>query len=195
MSGVWQSTDSVYTEAGGSASAALTTPAPGSVLAGSSVTFTWTPANGATAYQLWLGTTGVGSQNLGVINPVPDTSTSIAATGLPTGGATLYARLWSDVNAAWVSKDYTFTESGGATEVELSWDAPASSADPVAGYNIYRAPSGSSTFQLLNSTIDTATTYVDSTVQAGQTYDYMVESVDRSDVQSLPSNEATATIP
>src|SRR6185312_3863943 len=45
---------------------ALTSPAPGSVLPGSSVTFIW--SGGATRisqYQLWLGTTGPGSENVG----------------------------------------------------------------------------------------------------------------------------------
>jgi fibronectin type 3 domain-containing protein len=79
--------------------------------------------------------------------------------------------------------------------VSLSWDAPASSSDPVAGYNIYRSLSGSSAYELLNSSVDTATTYVDNTVQAGLTYDYIVESVDASGVESAPSNMIVVSIP
>ncbi len=79
--------------------------------------------------------------------------------------------------------------------VNLSWDAPTSSADPVAGYNIYRSPSGSSTYALLNSAGDTATTYVDSTVQTGLTYDYIVDSVDASGVESVPSNMIVVSLP
>src|SRR6185437_13775415 len=45
---------------------ALTSPAPGSVLPGSSVTFIWSGAGrGNSQYQLWLGTTGPGSENVG----------------------------------------------------------------------------------------------------------------------------------
>jgi hypothetical protein len=79
-------------------------------------------------------------------------------------------------------------------EVDLSWDAPTSSPDPVAGYNVYRSPSGASSYQQLNSSVVTQTTYADTTVQAGQNYDYIVESVDASGVTSVPSNTANATL-
>jgi hypothetical protein len=84
-----------------------------------------------------------------------------------------------------------------AYEVNLTWDAPSSSSDPVAGYNVYRSPSGGTSYQQLNTTVLplTPTTYVDTTVQDGQTYDYIVESVDASGVTSAPSNMASVTIP
>ena len=50
-------------------------------------------------------------------------------------------------------------------------------------------------YQLLNSSPDPQTTYVDSTVQTGVTYDYVITSVDSSGLESAPSNEVTATIP
>jgi hypothetical protein len=82
-----------------------------------------------------------------------------------------------------------------AYEVNLSWSAPTSSADPVAGYNIYRSPSGSSSYAQLNSSVLTQTSFVDTTVQNGQTYNYIVESVDSSGATSSPSNMASATTP
>jgi fibronectin type 3 domain-containing protein len=84
---------------------------------------------------------------------------------------------------------------GNPHEVDLTWNAPSGSADPVAGYNVYRTPSGSSTYQRLNSSVDAATTYADTTVQSGSTYDYIVTSVDTSGVESAPSNMIGATIP
>jgi hypothetical protein len=81
------------------------------------------------------------------------------------------------------------------SEVVLTWQAPSSSTDPIAGYSIYRSTGGSAAYQLLNSSVDTQTTYVDSTVQAGLTYDYIVESVDSSGVESVPSNEVGAAVP
>jgi hypothetical protein len=81
-----------------------------------------------------------------------------------------------------------------AHEVDLSWDAPASSPDPVAGYNIYRA-TGSGSFVLINSSPDSTVVYVDSTVVSGATYSYEVKSVDSSGVESVPSNQITVTIP
>ena len=79
-------------------------------------------------------------------------------------------------------------------EVDLSWSAPSSSTDPVVGYNIYRAL-GSGSFQLMNTSRDTQTTYVDNTVISGSAYNYMVKSVDSSGVESVPSNQFAVTIP
>jgi hypothetical protein len=89
----------------------------------------------------------------------------------------------------------TGTGIAASYSVDLSWDAPSSSPDPVAGYNVYRSPSGSSMYQLLNSTVDSQVTYVDATVEDGQTYDYIVESVDSSGNQSVPTSPIAVTIP
>ena len=89
------------------------------------------------------------------------------------------------------------TGTGTATsyQVNLSWDAPASSPDPVAGYNVYRAPSGSTLYQLVNPSVESLTAYVDTTVVAGSSYDYIVESVDASGVASVPTSPVLVTIP
>jgi Domain of unknown function (DUF4082)/Abnormal spindle-like microcephaly-assoc'd, ASPM-SPD-2-Hydin len=81
-----------------------------------------------------------------------------------------------------------------AGQVDLTWSAPSSSADPVAGYNVYRAI-GSGAFQLVNSSMDRATTYVDTGVVSGDTYNYIVKSVDTSGVESVPSNEIAVSVP
>jgi len=82
-----------------------------------------------------------------------------------------------------------------AYTVNLTWDAPTSSPDPVAGYNVYRSPSGAGDYQQLNSSAVTQTAYADTTAQNGQNYDYIVESVDASGITSVPSNVATLSIP
>jgi len=79
--------------------------------------------------------------------------------------------------------------------VNLTWNAPASSSDPVVGYHVYRETSGGTAFQLLNSSVNVPTTYADTTVQSGQTYVYAVTSVDASGVESSDSNLFTVTIP
>jgi hypothetical protein len=112
------------------------------------------------------------------------------AAGAATGQMTITSN--SSTNGTSV---ITLSGTGTSPEVDLSWDAPSSSADPIEGYNAYRAPSGSSMYTLLNSSIDTEATYVDNAVQSGQTYDYIVTSVDYSGVESTPSNTFTVTIP
>ena len=82
-----------------------------------------------------------------------------------------------------------------AHSVTLTWDAPASSPDPVAGYNIYRTTGSSTAYQLLNTGLDAQKTYVDYGVQGGLTYTYIVRSVDAQGVESAPSNTTNATIP
>jgi hypothetical protein len=87
-------------------------------------------------------------------------------------------------------------EAATAYSVDLTWAAPSSSPDPVAKYNIYRTPSGSSSYQLMGTVSNTQLAYTDSSsVDSGQTYDYIVESVDSSGNESVPSNMASVTIP
>lgn len=82
----------------------------------------------------------------------------------------------------------------GQYVVNLNWDAPSSSPDPIAGYDIYRSIQGSSSYQMINSS-GMKTMYIDNSVQSGSIYSYLVKSVDGAGVQSGPSNTASATIP
>ena len=108
INNVWQYIDYTFTESGAPAPATLASPASGSQFGGSSVSFSWNPGTGVTAYELELGTTGIGSFNL--YNSGQVTATSVTVNGLPVAGAKVYARLWSYVSNAWQYIDYTFTE-------------------------------------------------------------------------------------
>jgi fibronectin type 3 domain-containing protein len=80
-------------------------------------------------------------------------------------------------------------------EIDLSWDPPASSADPVAGYNVYRSTGGGGSFTRLNASPDSQATYTDTAVQSGSTYVYEVKSVDASGVESGASNQISLSVP
>ncbi len=80
-------------------------------------------------------------------------------------------------------------------EVKLSWDPPGSSAVAVTGYHVYRSSGNSGSYQLLNSSAVSATTYADTTVQGGQAYAYVVKSVDASGAESPASNTTNVSIP
>jgi fibronectin type 3 domain-containing protein len=84
---------------------------------------------------------------------------------------------------------------GVSHEVDLTWNAPTASTDPVAGYNVYRVISGGATYQQLNTSVLTQTSYADGAVVSGQTYTYIVKSVDATGVSSPPSNAFSALIP
>jgi hypothetical protein len=76
--------------------------------------------------------------------------------------------------------------------VSLSWTASTST---VVGYNVYRGRQSGGPYAVLNSAADASTTYTDSTVQAGQTYYYVVTAVDSSGNESVNSNQAQAVVP
>lgn len=76
--------------------------------------------------------------------------------------------------------------------VALTWNA---SSSQVIGYNIYRRLGSTGSYARLNPSITTVTSYTDTAVQSGQTYDYVTTAVDASNVESAYSNEATASIP
>jgi hypothetical protein len=80
--------------------------------------------------------------------------------------------------------------SGRQHSVTLSWKASTSA---VAGYNVYRR--GSSGLIKINSLPVTGASYVDSTVQAGQTYYYMTRAVSSKGTESTPSNEVRVDVP
>jgi hypothetical protein len=154
--------------------------------------------------------------------PVTVNSATLTGTGYSISGATLPMTLNSNQSAT-LSVQFDPTVTGAAAgqltitsnssvnptaaislsgtgmsasySVSLSWNAPAGTTDPVAGYNIYRAPNGGTAYQLLNSSTESQASFTDTAVQAGQIYNYIVESVDASGVESVPSNMASVTIP
>jgi len=142
--------------------ASPTAPAPGSALTSSSATFTWSPGIGPTEYMLYLGSTGVRSNNL--YNSGPTTATSVNVTDLPTNGETIYARLYSLIGGAWRSLDYTYKAVSLATltspgpnstlagsSVTFAWSAGTG----VTKYELYLG-SGKGTGDLYHSGYTTA---------------------------------------
>ena len=112
-----------------------------------------------------------------------------SATGSVTGSATVAS------NAAPSPATISLSGTGVtpvAHSVTLSWTASTST---VSGYNIYRAGVSGGPYTKLNSSLDASTTYVDSTVQSGQTYFYVATSVDSTGDESAYSSEVSATIP
>jgi hypothetical protein len=111
------------------------------------------------------------------------------------GSATGSVKLATNSSSGTVTIGLSGTGQVVSHQVDLTWQAPSSSTDPVLGYNIYRALGGSSSYQLLNSTVNGPTSYTDARVNSGTTYAYYVESMDASGNKSVPSNTFTVTIP
>ena len=75
--------------------------------------------------------------------------------------------------------------------VSLGWTGSTST---VVGYNVYRGTVSGGPYSLVNSS-DPNVSYSDATVQAGQTYFYVVTAVDSQGTESVYSNQAQATVP
>lgn len=106
--GVPKYIDYTYTEAPPGAPATMISPAQGSTLGTSNITFTWTTGTGVSQYNLWLGLSGPGSSSLS--SGGWSASTSATVPSLPSKGSTVYARLFSDVNGVTQYNDYTYIE-------------------------------------------------------------------------------------
>jgi Abnormal spindle-like microcephaly-assoc'd, ASPM-SPD-2-Hydin len=76
--------------------------------------------------------------------------------------------------------------------VSLSWQA---STSPVMGYNVYRGTQSGGPYAMLNSSVVPSTDYTDSSVAAGQTYFYVLTSVDSQGLESVQSSQVKAVIP
>jgi hypothetical protein len=145
-------------------------------------------------------TTGAGFTIVGGSVPVtlnPGQAVTLQVQFLPTSAGTANGQITISSNSTSGSTAVVALSGTGTAvshEVDLSWDAPANSPDPVAGYNIYRA-TGTGSLVLINSSPDSAVVYVDSAVVSGATYSYVVKSVDPGGVESVPSNQITVTIP
>jgi hypothetical protein len=83
----------------------MSTPAPGSVFGGSSVTFTWFFGAGS-AFWLDVGNAqghgDIFAANVGL-------ATTQTVNGIPTDGRTIFVRLWTLQSGGWVFHDYVYT--------------------------------------------------------------------------------------
>ncbi len=82
---------------------------------------------------------------------------------------------------------------GTGHSASLTWAASTSTG--VVGYNVYQRTSSGGSDVLLNSTPVSALTFVDSTVQGGKTYYYVVKAVAGDGSLSAATSEVLAAIP
>jgi hypothetical protein len=76
--------------------------------------------------------------------------------------------------------------------VLLNW---AASTSTVSGYFIYRSTTNGSGYTKVNTSSVSSLNYTDSNVQSGLTYYYVTTAVDGSGIESIFSNQASASIP
>lgn len=120
-------------------------------------------------------------------------SMTFTLTFVPRASGTAAATLSFASNAANAAGE-SLTGTGVAPpqhSVDLSWD-PASA---VVGYNVYRGSQSGGPYSKVNSALEASTSFIDSSVQDGQSYYYVTTSVDSTGAQSPYSNETVAVIP
>lgn len=103
----------------------ILSPAPGSTLPGSAVTFQWSPGDGVQQFWLmvglWPGGNTIYSADQGLLTSAP-------VSGLPVDGRTIYVRLWSYIDNQWVYNDYQYRAAGmvAPEKAQITDPAPGS---------------------------------------------------------------------
>ncbi len=119
---------------------------------------------------------------------------SFTITFAPQFSGTASASATFSSNASNPSLVQTLSGSGVAAPqhtVSLTWNASASG---VVGYNVYRGTTSGGPYAQVTA-MNADTSYVDNTVQSGQTYFYVTTAVDVSGRESVYSNQTQAVIP
>lgn len=125
----------------------------------------------------------------------PGRAATLTATFAPSGGGNVKGSV-SVASDATNSPDAIALSGTGAAvvnhSVALSWTPSIST---VAGYNTYSSTQTGGPYTKLTGTPVAATAYTDTAVQAGQTYYFVVTSVDSANVESAYSAEVSALVP
>jgi len=150
----------------------------------SNITITNATASGA----------GFSASGVSGITLTPNQSANLNVTFAPTLAGAVSGSVAVTSNA---TNSPTITLSGAGVQqvshsVDLSWTASVSTG--VVGYNVYRGTVSGGPYEILNPAPAAVETYIDSTVQSGQEYFYVVRSVDGSGMESTNSTEVSATI-
>jgi Abnormal spindle-like microcephaly-assoc'd, ASPM-SPD-2-Hydin len=167
----------------------------GNVVVGntSSQPITVTNTGNASASISQINVSGTGFSTSGPRPPLtltPGQSTSVIVVFAPAGYGSFTGSV-SMVSSA-TNSPAVISLSGSSYANVLNWVASKST---VVGYNVYRGTQSGGPYTKLNSSLIMSTTFTDTSVEAGQTYFYVVRAVDSSNVESIYSNQASATVP
>ena len=125
----------------------------------------------------------------------PGQAATLTATFTPASAGAVTGNISVASNATNSPDSITLSGTGVAAvshSVALTWSPSAST---VIGYNTYSSQVSGGPYTKMTSTPDATTSYTDSNVQAGNTYFFVVTSVDSSNVESAFSAEVSALIP
>jgi len=123
-------------------------------------------------------------------------SVSFTVKFVPQSSGTASAKLSFNSNAGVSPTVEALNGSGNVTtagkhSVSLSWNPESL----MVGYNVYRGTKPGGPYSKINTLLDASTSFADTSVQAGQTYYYVITAVNSSGVQSAFSNPVKAVVP
>jgi hypothetical protein len=135
-----------------------------------------------------------GALPAGVTAKVSSSTTSLNLAGTPTtAGTDAFAVKVTGCGRHFSEVSYNVVIQATANHVvNLNWNA--STSNDVVGYNIYRAPDGT-TWKKINTTEITSTVYSDSTVANHTTYYYAATAVDSFGQESSKTAAVQAVVP
>jgi hypothetical protein len=172
----------------------------GNVATGASGSQTITLSNNGTAAATvsQVAVSGTGYSMSGITLPMTlaaGASTSVSVKFAPTATGSVSGSVTVTSNTPNSPTMVALSGTGTAAvvhSVSLAW---AASTSTVVGYNVYRGSVSGGPYTMLTSTPDSALTYTDMAVTAGQTYFYVVTAVDANGNESIVSNEVQVLIP
>jgi Abnormal spindle-like microcephaly-assoc'd, ASPM-SPD-2-Hydin/Immunoglobulin I-set domain len=126
----------------------------------------------------------------------PGQTTTLTPTFKPAAAGAVTGKVTVTSNATNSPDSITLSGTGVTAvnhSVALSW-SPSTSLG-VTGYNTYSSQVSGGPYTKLTSAPVTGTSYTDSAVQAGQTYYFVVTTLDSSNVESAFSAEVSALVP
>jgi hypothetical protein len=169
----------------------IVSPAPGSTLTSSTVTFTG--AHTSQDYQHWMyvGSTPTGKDYYGGAG---DGNHHFTLSDLPSSG-TIYVRYYTRTSStsAWESQTHVYTmSSGGAASNSVMLQWVANSEPDLAGYKVYQGTTPGSYGSAVE--VGNTTVYNAQNLKSGLTYYFAVAAHDTSGNESAPSIEVSKFI-
>ena len=146
-----------------------------------------------------VGVSGAGYSASGVsagLILAPGQSATLDETFLPVASGRFSGTVTVVSNATNSPATISASGSGSTTAashaIDLSW-TPSTST--VEGYDVFRSEVSGGPYAKLDSSVVMATSFSDTSVQAGKTYYYVVAAVSSAGVESADSAQASATVP
>jgi hypothetical protein len=165
------------------------------------------------AQTITLTNTGAGALSISGISASGNfAETTACPSSLPAGASCTISVTFTPTTAGALTGAITFTDNAAATPQQVSLSgtavAAAGSAAPpsvtlswnaatgtVTGYNVYRSTQSGTGYTNVNTSVVNSLSFTDTSVSAGQTYYYVLTSVNGSGVNSAYSAQVIAAVP